>query len=145
MLQSNYNSTLRITIRERERWFKYYNILKYNHLINFIIIKGLRKKATKEWGVNTTDLVILVLIYLYRNKQGLLKKKTILDAFDRFSEYDSLSITRYMQSLIKRGFLHKSTAGDYSLTMEGRTIVISFQRYFFRTYRNLSELLPDTN
>ena len=145
MSQSDYNSTLRITIRERERWFRYYNMLRNNHLVNFIIIKNIGKKATKNWGVNTTDLVILILIYLFRNKPGLLNKKTILEAFDMFSDYDKLSLTRYIQSLIKREKKQKSASGHYSLTDEGRAIVISFQRYFYRTYEKLNGLLPDTN
>jgi len=145
MSQLDYNNALRISIRERERWFRYYNVLKYNHIINFIIIKGLQKKALEKWEVNSTDLVILVLIYLYRNKPGILNKKTILETFEKFSGYDNLSLTRYLQSLVRRDLLDKSTNGNYSLTMKSRTIVVSFQRYFYRTYETLSGILPETN
>ena len=139
----NQKEKAKIERAARLKWFRYYNVLRNNHIVNALIIMLLNRSSEEMFGVHQAELVVLMIIRFYGGSNVTLDE--IRSIYIEIAGRNERTMQSYLIRLSYLGCItrKKVKGGRVSLTSKGNGIVHKFELYFTKMYQELRLKLPN--
>lgn len=133
----------RIRKQERQKWFRYYSILRNNQLVSVLTLLEMQVFLASKYKLTLESIAALIVIQLYGGKNVTYKQ---LYTGLQPSKKATWTIEKHLQRLSANKMITRANGkrgGAINITRTGQNTLKAIEAKFNTTFRFIDENVPD--